>query len=56
MKLNIQKTLAAKVSRVSPKRVKLGTENLEDIKESITKNDIKGLIKDGIITILPKPS
>lgn len=54
MKLNTQKKLAAKVAKVSPKRIRLNLERMDDIKESITKADIKGLINDGAIFVLKK--
>jgi large subunit ribosomal protein L19e len=50
MKLNVQKKLAAKVFKCSTKKVKIDSSRAEDIKESITKKDIKGLIKEGAIT------
>ena len=46
MKLGAQKRLAGSVLKCSPKRVKFDGERLEEIKESITKADIKSLIKD----------
>ncbi len=49
MKLNNQKKLAAKVLKVSPKRIKLNPARSEDIKEAITKTDIRGLIGDKAI-------
>jgi large subunit ribosomal protein L19e len=54
MKLNIQKRLAADVAGVSSKRIKLDITRLEDIKESITKHDIRGLIKGEVIKVIPK--
>jgi len=54
MKLNIQKRLAGQVLGCSEKRVRFDTERFEDIKESITKSDIKSLIKDKAIYSLPK--
>src|SRR3989338_1022382 len=54
MKLNVQKRIAADIVGCSPKRVRLNTDALEQIKESITKADIRGLINDGVITILQK--
>jgi large subunit ribosomal protein L19e len=54
MKLNNQKKLAAKVLGGSPKRVILDITKLDQIKEAITKFDIKGLISNGIITEKPK--
>lgn len=49
MKLNNQKRLAAQILKCSPKRIKFDTDRLRDIKEAITKIDIKGLIKDKAI-------
>jgi large subunit ribosomal protein L19e len=54
MKLNNQKKLAAKVLKGSPKRVILDVSKLDQIKEAITKFDIKGLINTGVITEKPK--
>jgi large subunit ribosomal protein L19e len=49
-KLNVQKRLASALMKCSKKRVKLDTERLEDIKEAITKRDIKSLIEDKAIS------
>jgi len=49
MKLSVQKRLAADVLKCSPKRVKLTPDRSADIKEAITKADIKGLIGEGLI-------
>lgn len=54
MKLNIQKRLAARVLGCSPKRIRFDTERLDEIKESITKADIKSLINDKAIYCIPK--
>lgn len=54
MKLHVQKRLAASVLRSSPKRIVLDNERLDDIKESITKADIKILIAQQAITLIPK--
>lgn len=56
MKLNVQKRLAAEVLGCSPKRVKFDAERLADIKEAITKIDIKGLVKDKAISKKPVKS
>lgn len=53
MKLDAQKKLAADVLKCSPKRVWFDPERLADIKESITKVDIKGLVKDKAIAKKP---
>ena len=50
MDLRVQKRIAADILKCSPKRVVISTEKPEDIKESITKADIRGLIIDKIIT------
>jgi len=53
MKLNNQKRIAAQVLKCSAKRVKFDPDRLSDIKEAITKIDIKGLIKDHAIRKIP---
>jgi large subunit ribosomal protein L19e len=50
MKLKTQKRLAADVLKCSPKRVIFDEERLEDIKESITKADIRALVIDKAIS------
>jgi large subunit ribosomal protein L19e len=54
MKLNTQKRLASKITGASYKRIKFDEDRLEDIKKAITKQDLKGLIKDNAIAVLPK--
>jgi len=46
---NLQKRLASKILKCSPKRVCLDTDKFSDIKEAITKFDVRGLIKKNII-------
>lgn len=53
MKLKSQKRIAGIVSKRSPKKVKFDPESLEEIKESITKLDIRNLIKSGAIKVKP---
>ncbi len=50
MKLKTQKRLAAQVLKCSKKRIKFDEERLEDIKESITKADIRALVIDKAIS------
>ncbi len=50
MKLKTQKRLAAQVLKCSPKRVRFDEDRLEDIKEAITKADIRALIIDKAIS------
>ncbi len=54
MKLNLQKRLAAAVAGCPEKRIRFDTERLDEIKEAITKVDIRGLIKDNAIIINQK--
>jgi large subunit ribosomal protein L19e len=56
MKLAIQKKLAAKVFDCSAKRVWFDEDRLEEIKEAITKSDIKGLVGHGLIRLKPQKS
>lgn len=51
MNTKTQKTIAAKVSKRSPKKIKLDITKFEDIKEAITRADIRALIKSGAITV-----
>ena len=48
--MNLQKRLASKLLKCSPKRIVFDTDKATEIKESITKFDIRGLIKKKIIT------
>jgi large subunit ribosomal protein L19e len=48
--MKIQKRLAGQIMNVSPKRVKFDNQRLADIKEAITKTDIRQLISDKAIT------
>lgn len=52
MDLSLQKKLACKILGVSPRRVYLDMERKDEIKEAITRADVRGLIKDGAIVKL----
>ncbi|MAG38743.1 50S ribosomal protein L19e [Candidatus Woesearchaeota archaeon] len=54
MNLKTQKKLAAKVLKAIEKRVVFNPERLEDIKEAITKTDIRGLISENAIKKIEK--
>lgn len=54
MKLNTKKRIAADLLKCSAKRIRFDNTRLEDIKEAITKADIKSLVKDKAIARLPK--
>lgn len=51
--LKLQKRIASGILKCSKKRVRLDPERLSDIKEAITKADVRGLIKQGIIKEKP---
>ena len=51
--LTLQKRLAASVLNATPKRVRFDPARLNDVKAAITKQDIKMLVNDGIITAVP---
>ena len=53
MRLTVQRRLAGSIMRCSPKRVWFDTERLEDIKEAITKQDLKIMIAEGAIRERP---
>ena len=54
MELKLQKRLAGEMMKCSEKRVVFDTERLEDIKEAITKADIRRLILDKAIKEKPE--
>lgn len=56
MNLNTKKKLAAKILRCSKKRVWLDPNRLDEIKEAITRVDLKSLIKDNAIKKKPSNS
>ncbi|HDD70559.1 MAG TPA: 50S ribosomal protein L19e [Candidatus Woesearchaeota archaeon] len=47
--MKLQKKLAARILKSSPRRIRLDSNELEKIKEAITKADVKGLINSGLI-------
>ena len=51
MKLRNQKRIAAKLLKVGKKHVKFDQDNLSDIKEAITKADLRSLIGQRIINL-----
>ena len=50
MQLKIQKRLAAQILKTSKSNIRLDSNRREEIKEAITKADVKSLIKDSAIT------
>ena len=53
MNLEMQKRLSAKVAKVGVGRVRINPENIDQVKEAITKADIRDLIDNKVIEILP---
>ena len=51
MKLDKKKNLAAKIFKVGKERIVFLEPRLEEIKEAITKEDIRGLKEDGAIIV-----
>ena len=49
MNYRVQKKIAARLMKTSPKKVKIDSSRGEDLKEAITKKDIRGLIKEKAI-------
>ena len=54
MKLKLQKRLASSVLKGSKKRIRFEPEVLDEIKEGLTKDDVRGMIKRGLIRIKQK--
>ncbi len=53
MELTVQRRLAAAVLNCSPKRVWMDSDHASEIKEAITKADIRGIVVRGFIQIKP---
>ena len=53
MRLTTQRRLTAAILKCSPKRVRFQQESLSDVKEAITKADLRSLVKQGTIKRLP---
>ena len=53
MNLKTQKRIAAQILKVGITRVKFDSDKLSEIKEAITKTDIRSLIKEGVISGKP---
>lgn len=54
MAYDSRKRMAAALLKRSPKRVKLDPDELGEIKEALTKADLRGLIKDKVIKSVQK--
>ncbi len=53
MKLKTQVRIAASLYDVGKKRIWIDPEKSTEVKEAITKKDIRGLVKKGIVKVLP---
>jgi len=56
MKLDLQKTLASKVTGAGKSRIKIDFEHRDKIKEAITKADIRDLLDEGVISVIQSKS
>ena len=54
MKLNLQRRLAADILKIGKSRVWIDPKSMEEVSKAITKQDIRGLIKQNIIQEKPK--
>lgn len=54
MRLSTQKRIASVILKTSHKNIWMNPEKISEIKEAITKEDLRSLIKQGIIKKLPK--
>ncbi|UCD04269.1 MAG: 50S ribosomal protein L19e [Candidatus Woesearchaeota archaeon] len=51
MNLKLQKKLASKITKVGKNKIKLDQKAGEELKEAITKEDIRSLINEGVIQV-----
>ncbi|HLC66497.1 MAG TPA: 50S ribosomal protein L19e, partial [Candidatus Nanoarchaeia archaeon] len=56
MELTTQRRLAAAVLKCAPKRVWFDPNRLNEVKESITKADMRGMVIKGVVQVLPARS
>ena len=53
MNLSNQKRIAARILKVGESRVWMDSTKMSEVKEAVTKNDIRSLISEGIIKAKP---
>lgn len=53
MNMGNKKVLAAKTMKVGKERISFVSERLAEIKEAITKEDMRGLVKSGAVIVNP---
>jgi len=51
--LSLQKRLAAEILGVGESRIWIDPNRIEDVADAITREEIRGLIKDGVIQVKP---
>ncbi len=51
--LTLQKRLAADILGVGVSRIRINPDRIEDVEDAITREEIRGLIKDGAIYVVP---
>ncbi|MEM4347454.1 MAG: 50S ribosomal protein L19e [Candidatus Altiarchaeota archaeon] len=51
MNLSLQRKLAAKILKVGINRIYISPEKKEEVSKAITRDDIRALIKDGLISV-----
>ncbi|MEM2918959.1 MAG: 50S ribosomal protein L19e [Candidatus Altiarchaeota archaeon] len=51
MNLSLQRRLAAKILKVGINRIYISPEKKEEVSKAITRDDIRALIKDGLISV-----
>jgi len=51
--LSIQKRLAAEILGVGVSRIRIDPSRIDEVAEALTREDIKKLIKDGVISVKP---
>ena len=49
----LQKKLASEIMECGPSRIKIRPEDLNEVKEAITKFDVRNLINKGLIKVEP---
>ena len=54
MNLRNKKQLAGRILKISPKRIWADSTKSNELKEAITREDIRNLMQSGVITIKPK--
>lgn len=54
MNLKVQKKIAGKLLKASPNRIRFDVNSFDQIKEAITRHDVRALIENGVISKINK--